>query len=86
MLDEDELVDMYFDQMLEKLDENQILIDWSSEVCNTHISSELIAEYQMFKCSSEWKDTHVHKEAWKAHIKTILWRLISLENRLEGKQ
>lgn len=84
--DEQELIDIYFDRMLEKLDEHQLLIDWCSEVCNTHISSELIAEYQMYKCSSEWKETHSNKESWKEHIKTILRRMICLENRIVGKK
>ncbi len=81
MLDGDELVDFYFEEMLNKLDENKILVDWLREVRSANISSDLIEKYLKFKRSAEWKTSHINKASWKKSTKKNVRRIIALEDR-----
>ncbi len=85
MMDEDELIDLYFDQMLMAIDENEISQDWHFEVCSTHISPELIAKYQLHKCDNEWVASHTKMEEWRDHIRKLVKKMIALDHEALGQ-
>ncbi len=79
MMDEGELIDLYFEQMLKAIDENEISQEWHFEVSSTHISPELIAKYQLYKCDNTWAASHVKMEEWRDHVRETVKKIILLE-------
>ena len=69
--DEQYLTSFYFDEMLRKVDENEILQSWESIVRNKNIPSEKIQLHQKVICRQEFL-TIMKTQEWRHKMQTLI--------------
>ena len=76
MLKRKELMFLYFDLILAKVDDNAIILDWDEEVSKSSVSPELVVQYK-----EQVLFEHFKTEKWKKYTLKMVNRLSKLESR-----
>lgn len=75
------LLDLYFEEILKLIDEEDIVHRWYQNVICLDISRELIELYQLkIKCK-DWRAVEMKTPTWRRKIINMTVDIISLENR-----
>ena len=74
-----EKLELYFDEVLQHLDENEILRQWE-ETVSSFANADFVNLYK-FYCR-DWRETDMRCATWKSKMVKLVFELLQLENRL----
>lgn len=81
MLSEQQQLELYFEDILTKVNEMDILRQWDSAVSVLHdISSELVTMYRLKIGCRDWRETDMKTLEWRSKIYRLTCQLIRLKN------
>lgn len=81
MYDQDEHISMYFEKLLDSVNEDDILFSWSEIVDTMNILPELLALQKFKMYSDEWRAS-MKTDQWREKMKKMILKIAQLENRL----
>lgn len=80
MWSEEEKIQLCFEDMLQKVDENAILQKWDETVNDLEcVSPEIVAAYKLKVFCDEWRSNEMKTPSWKEYICQMVIRLAKLE-------
>ena len=75
-----ERLELYFDEILKDIDEEDVLIQWTEAVnCLDDISSELIYMYKLKLSCKDWRETDMKTQCWKTRMIKMVNQIWLLE-------
>lgn len=80
ILSDEEKVQLCFNDMLQKVDENEILQKWDEAINDLDcISPEIVGSYKLKIFCDEWRLNEMKTQSWKEYICHKVIRLVKLQ-------
>ena len=76
-----EQLELYFDEVLQHLDENEILRQWE-ETVSSFANADFVNLYKLKFYCRDWRETDMRCATWKTKMVKLVFELFQLENRL----
>ena len=76
-----EQLELYFDEVLQHLDENEILRQWE-ETVSSFANADFVNLYKLKFYCRDWRETDMRCATCKSKMVKLVFELLQLENRL----
>ena len=81
LLSDEELLEVYFWEIVSCVDENDVLRQWEECVNCTDIPEELVKFYKLKLYCKDWRDTDMKTSQWKDKMVKMCQQIEQLEKR-----
>lgn len=81
-LSDREQLELYFDDIIKVIDEDEILIKWNEAVsCMADISPALIAMYKLKIDCKDWRTADMKNQSWKSKTIKMVFQILRLDKQ-----
>ena len=80
LLSRKEQLELYFEEVLQQVDENEILMKWE-EAVTTMENSALVNMYKLKINCRDWRETDMKSTEWKSKMIRLTLQLLRLHHR-----
>lgn len=76
-----QLLELYFEDILNIIDECDILMRWEASISALDVSPELLEMYKLKIYCKDWRETDMKTSNWKTKMINMTVQLLKLERR-----